>query len=193
MKRISEILTEYVIKSGAAAPESYVVYQYGFQVGLEMLCSFMICCFMAILLHMILQFIIFTIIFMLLRTYAGGIHLESFLSCLVCSVSVQTLVFIIQKFLILPLFVCWIFILFCSAVIVMKAPVDSRNRELTYNEKKLYKKTTKRIVYAIILFSIILSISENNRLVFLVALILFAIMISQYMGEVKNKIVNEEK
>lgn len=192
MKRLSEILTEYVIKSGAVAPESYVVYQYGFQVGLEMLCSFMICCFMAILLHMILEFVIFTVIFMLLRTYAGGVHLESFTSCLVCSVSVQTLVLIIQKFLILPLSACWILILFCSVIIVKEAPVDSKSKELTYNEKKLFKKITKRIVFGLILFLVILSFFEKDKIVFLVTLILFVIMISQYMGVIKNNIVNDK-
>lgn len=35
MKQLSEKITKYVIKTGAVSPELYVVYQYGFQIGLE--------------------------------------------------------------------------------------------------------------------------------------------------------------
>ena len=90
MKRLSEKLTAYVINAGVVSEELYAVYQYGFQIGLEMLCCFAFCLGIAIYLHMILQFIVFTGIFMLLRTYAGGIHLNSFGACFFSSVAVQT-------------------------------------------------------------------------------------------------------
>lgn len=185
MKQVSEKLTRYIIKSGAVPPESYSVYQYCFQIGLEMLCSFLVCCILGILLHMVLEFVIFTVIFMLLRTYAGGIHLERFVSCLVCSVSVQTVVLIIYKILYLPLFVSWICIIFCSAAIMKMAPVQCENRELSDHEKVIFKKNTKKIVLSVILFSVVLSFSDLNRLVFLVSLVLLSIMISQYIGTIK--------
>lgn len=89
MRRLSEKLTEYVIKTGTVSSESYDIYQYGFQIGLEMLCCFVTCLSIAIYMHMIPEFAIFTGIFMLLRTYAGGVHLNSFGSCFICSVTVQ--------------------------------------------------------------------------------------------------------
>ena len=78
MRRLSEKLTGYVIKAGTVSEELYAVYQYGFQIGLEMLCCFMVCLCIAVYLHMIPEFIVFTGIFMALRTYAGGVHLNSF-------------------------------------------------------------------------------------------------------------------
>ena len=78
MKQLSEKIAKYVIKTGVVSPELYVVYQYGFQIGLEMLCCFVTCLSIAIYMHMIPEFAIFTGIFMLLRTYAGGVHLNSF-------------------------------------------------------------------------------------------------------------------
>ena len=91
MKQLSEKIAKYVIKTGVVSPELYVVYQYGFQIGLEMLCCFVTCLSIAIYMHMIPEFAIFTGIFMLLRTYAGGVHLNSFGSCFICSVTVQTI------------------------------------------------------------------------------------------------------
>ena len=91
MEYLSKKLVDYVINVGAVPEESYAVYQYGFQIGLEMILSFGVCFWMAIYLHMIPEFVVFTGIFMLLRTYAGGVHLNSFGACLTCSATVQTL------------------------------------------------------------------------------------------------------
>ena len=43
MKYLSEKITDYVIKTGAASEESYAIYQYGFQIGLEMVSCFLTC------------------------------------------------------------------------------------------------------------------------------------------------------
>lgn len=96
MKWLSEKLTNYVIKTGVVSKELYAVYQYGFQIGLEMFCCFTACFIIAIYLHIISEFIIFTGIFIMLRTYAGGIHLNCFGSCLICSVVVQTVALLIS-------------------------------------------------------------------------------------------------
>ena len=37
MKWLSEKITEYIIKTGAVSKELYAVYQYGFQIDLEMM------------------------------------------------------------------------------------------------------------------------------------------------------------
>ena len=42
MKYLSEKITDYVIKTGAASEESYAIYQYGFQIGLEMVSCFLL-------------------------------------------------------------------------------------------------------------------------------------------------------
>lgn len=60
MKQLSEKLTRYVIKDGSASEESYAIYQYGFQIGLEMLCCFVVCLGIAIYLHMVSKFVVFT-------------------------------------------------------------------------------------------------------------------------------------
>ena len=43
MKWLSEKLTDYVINTGAVSKELYAVYQYGFQIGLEMLSCLLVC------------------------------------------------------------------------------------------------------------------------------------------------------
>ena len=94
MEWLSEKLTKYIVRTGAVSSELYAVYQYGFQIILEMLSCFLVCLGIALYLHMIPEFFVFTGIFMLIRTYAGGLHLNSFGACFICSVAVQTAVLI---------------------------------------------------------------------------------------------------
>jgi hypothetical protein len=43
MKRLSEKITDYILRSGAIQKESYALYQYGFQIGLEMISCLFVC------------------------------------------------------------------------------------------------------------------------------------------------------
>ena len=84
MKYFSEKLTGYIVKSGAVPEESYEIYQYGFQIGLEMLSCLLTCFGIAVYLHMIPEFAVVTGIFMMLRSFVGGVHLNSFGACFMC-------------------------------------------------------------------------------------------------------------
>lgn len=139
MKQLSEKITEYVIKTGAVSSESYDIYQYGFQIGLEMLCCFVTCLSIATYMHMIPEFAIFTGIFMLLRTYAGGVHLNSFVSCFICSVTVQTMAMYFNSKYKFTVGTAWILILVSAILILKAAPVECINRELDDTEKNTVK------------------------------------------------------
>lgn len=48
MGKLSKKITRYVIDAGAVSEELYAVYQYGFQIGLEMLIYLFVCMSIAI-------------------------------------------------------------------------------------------------------------------------------------------------
>ena len=52
MRYLSKRLTDYVIKTGMASDELHEVYQYGFQIGIEILTRFLVCLSISIYLHM---------------------------------------------------------------------------------------------------------------------------------------------
>lgn len=188
MKYLSEKITDYIVEAGAISEKSYAVYQYGFQIGLEMLSCFLVCFCIAIYLHMIPEFLVFTIIFMLLRTYAGGIHLNSFGACFICSISVQILILKISSQYIFSLIGSWIFIVVSLALILILAPVENINRELDKDEKKHCKKVTEKIACGIIIFVIFCTFGELYKIVSLVALTVLVVLVSQYIGMLKYKI-----
>ncbi|MCI8748075.1 MAG: accessory gene regulator B family protein [Lachnospiraceae bacterium] len=188
MKRLSEKLTGYVINTGTISAESYAVYQYGFQIGLEMLCCFVVCLGIAVYLHMVPEFAVFTVIFMLLRTYAGGVHLNSFQACFICSVVVQTLTLLINSKHKFAITNAWLIMLVGAILILKAAPVESISRELESDEKKHCKKVTMKILIGIFIFAGCCTIVGADDIVSLVALTVLIILFSQYAGVAKYKI-----
>ena len=188
MKYFSEKLTSYIVKSGAVPEESYEIYQYGFQIGLEMLSCLLACFGIAVYLHMIPEFAIFTGIFMLLRTYAGGVHLNSFGSCFICSVTVQTMAMYFNSKYKFTVGIAWILILVSAILILKAAPVECINRELDDTEKEHCKKVTMKVLSAVIVFAGCCTLAGIPDILSLVALTSFIILISQYVGILKYKI-----
>ena len=188
MRRLSEKLTGYVIKAGAVSEELYAVYQYGFQIGLEMLCCFVVCLSIAIYLHMIPEFIVFTGIFMLLRTYAGGVHLNSFGGSFICSVVVQTVSLFIGNKYQFSVGSAWSIILISAVLIWKFAPVESISRELDRDEMEHCKKVTLKIIIGILSFAGVCTFVSNSEIVSLIALTVMVVFVSQCIGIIKYKV-----
>lgn len=188
MKKLSEKLTSYVVKSGIVPEESYAVYQYGFQIGLEMLSCLLVCFGIAVYLHMIPEFAVVTGIFMTLRSFVGGVHLNSFGSCFICSVTVQTLILIVNAFCLQPLNVAWIVIVLSSILIWNMTPVQSVNRELDADEKRHCRKVAAKILVVICVFAEICTLAGIKEMVSLTAVTIVVVLISQYIGIAKYKI-----
>ena len=188
MKYLSEKITDYIVKAGAISEKSYAVYQYGFQIGLEMLSCFIVCFFIAIYLHMIPEFIVFTMIFILLRTYAGGVHMNNFWSCFLCSVVVQTAVLLISGMYQMESVLAWVFIVLGSILIVKYAPVETLSRELDRDEKCHCKQITAQIIMGILVFAGCCTLGGIHEMVSLIAWTVVVVWLSQYIGAIKFKI-----
>ena len=188
MKCLSEKLTDYVIKTGVISEESYAIYQYGFQIGIEMLSCFLVCLGIGIYLRMIPEFLVFTGSFILLRTYAGGLHLNSFTRCFICSVFVQTLVLLISKQYTILLPIAWVIILGGSILIWRIAPVENINRELDIDEKVHCKRVTVKVLSGIIAFVLVCTLLGMDNMVSLISVTILIVLISQYIGIEKYKI-----
>lgn len=92
-------------------------------------------------------------IFMMLRSFVGGVHLNSFDACFMCSVTVQTLVLVVNRLYTQPLNLAWGIIVLSSVLIWNMAPVQSINRELDADEKKHCRKVAVKIIVGIYVFA----------------------------------------
>lgn len=105
-----------------------------------------------------------------------------------CSVTVQTLILLINnKFKFTTINAC--FIILASAILIAKAaPVENINKELDGDEKIHCKKVTKKNLVGIIIFAGCCTIGNRNNTVSLIAMTILVVLISQYVGMIKFKI-----
>lgn len=188
MKWLSEKITEYVVETGVVSKELYAVYQYGFQIGLEMLSCFSVCLLIAIYLQIIPEFLIITGIFILLRTYAGGVHLDSFGACFICSVIVQTATLLIGIKYPMPIKCAWFIIALNTILIYKFSPVESISRELDKEEKKHCKKVTLKIIIGILIIAGFCTIRSIYKITSLIAITMAIVLLSQCLGIIKFKL-----
>ncbi len=97
MEKISYILTSRLVLKNIITPEKSSICQYGLQIGLEICLNTVISIFIALFCHMEWETIVFFLVFMALRAYAGGLHLDTYFACLICScASLLSLLFLVK-------------------------------------------------------------------------------------------------
>ena len=162
------------------------------EIELEMLICLFVCMSIAIYLHTIPEFLVSTGVFMFLRTYAGGVHLNSFKACFTCSVAVQVMILQINNKYPLELFVAWGIILVSSICIWKLSPVENINHELEREEKEHCRKVTGKILGVILIAAGCCTTLGMKKYISLIALTALTVFISQCIGIIKYKVEKEK-
>ncbi len=89
---MEQVATKIVMKMVSAdliSEEESDLYNYGVQVILEKVISYAIFFVLAMIMHKLLEILLFFVSFSILRKYSGGIHCKTFKSCLIISALVS--------------------------------------------------------------------------------------------------------
>ncbi|MBM6804527.1 accessory gene regulator B family protein [Mediterraneibacter glycyrrhizinilyticus] len=178
-------IAAYIERNKECSVDERAIYEYGIQTGLEMIVCAFVATGIAALLNMIPQGITFLGIFILLRSYVGGVHLQNFSSCFLCSVFVQTGVLLFAKYVQLPEETAWCMMLLGFVLLLSISPVDHINRILTKGEKKYCRRKLILIVLGILVFSSILSIVGNENFLSLISDTVVVVAVSAVIGKIK--------
>lgn len=192
MEQLSKIVTEYLIRNDVIKEERYYIYQYGFQVGFEVCLNTVISILIAVACKMEVEAIVFFCVFTLLRSYAGGLHLDTYLSCLICSCGAFLIILLLIKYLSVSKSVCGLIITISFICIKALAPVPDVNRPLGEKEKRQFEKKLGYSLLAIGLFSVGCYIGGYERLLLTVALTSLFMVFIMVLGKVKYQISIEK-
>ena len=88
-EKLADVLTNYIVKNKAIEEEDYQIYKYGFLTGIEMLICIVSCYGIAIQMGMIKECTMLFLVFFSLRSFVGGIHMDSYKKCFACSCMVR--------------------------------------------------------------------------------------------------------
>lgn len=186
MKKISKSLTDYVISKKIVEEEDRGIYEYGFTVVLELGLFMGLCVLLMVYFHMYFEGVLFFLIFIPLRSYAGGLHLQSYYACLILSVLTFGGIIAVGRMVQLPVILAAVLSLLVLIGIYALYPVESINREVEQEENIYFCRKLKVFLMADAVLVIIFYVLGEYRALWIVALTLMMVFVTMLLGKYKK-------
>lgn len=154
--KIAEHITQKLIRASIIEEDDRELYRYGFFLLTTRLFFFFVTATTGLIAGVLLESILFYTVFMLLRTYAGGVHAKTETACTILTTLALTVSVFGIKFVKLEntQFFSELILIASSLSIFLLAPLDSKYKPLTKQEKKHYQVICHAIL-ALLLVSIL--------------------------------------
>lgn len=140
MKKLSVLLTNYLINNNMIDPEEYDLYYYIFLSGIQVLLCTMVGGIYALYIHLFGEYFLAIIVFLLIRSYIGGIHFESYFLCFCFSGGIIFTILWVTRHINLSTKILFLLIWGSLFLLSQCIPAESNKRILTFEEKQAYKK-----------------------------------------------------
>lgn len=187
MEHLSMKLTDYILKKELIREESYDIYQYGFQCFLEVALSTVCSIVIALFLHMIPECLFFFLFFIPMRSFSGGLHLNTYFACFIGSCLILASTLLAVKYLTVPILISLILYLVCAIIILIIGPVNHPNREVDSQENRVFMRKTYITLLLSLLTAILFLFTYNARYMLLQAIIFIFICVTAFLGRVVYK------
>ncbi len=192
INRIVASLIDYQIKQGILQENERNLYHYGYQMMIEYVLNILAALFIAMVLDAYGIVIIFTLTFMLIRSYTGGYHAGTGLSCFIMSAVMQIIVILGVRLICgadFPIGGVLTIEIFITPYILYKVPVAVPNRPISENERIHFRKRA-RIIYALELVAyigmIVINQTEYALSILFAHLIIFILVIINEIFKLNN-------
>lgn len=117
------------------------VYAYGLSLLLSFFFNTVIMFVIGIITHRLVETILFLIVFVILRSFSGGYHADTFLKCMIITFSTYALVIGLSA--VKVSLIVYLAVLFAGFFIVLiKTPIEHPNKEISVRDKKHHKITS---------------------------------------------------
>lgn len=137
----------------------------------------------------LINVLLFLLLFIPIRKYCGGFHLELPINCFIASIFTVIIAILISAIIRdseIKEGISVALSIFSIIIIFLLAPVESLNKQLTLNEKKVYKNKAIKIL---LLYCLVFSISIICKAEQIYAIITVAFLIEVlllFLGKLKN-------
>ncbi len=185
MERIAKKLTAYIIGKGIVAESEERIYLYGFQMGLELISNLIVSILIAMKMDMLPQAAIFFIVFIPIRSYAGGFHFEKYLHCFILSVVTYVGVLELSQILTIAGEIHVVADVVLLILVRYLFPVQNVRRMIDKDEKQYFSKKLQQILVADFVLIVVLLVLKKEDLLAVVSLTLVLIVVSMIAGKIK--------
>ena len=142
LNRSATGLANRLLSHGVITEDTLDIYVYGFELLLSFLFSTSLIILAGCLMKMALQTFTFLLVFILLRSFSGGYHANTYAKCSIITFSVYGLVIVFASFVRVGLLSYLAIMPVGLVILYVKAPIENPNKELTEQEKSRYRLTS---------------------------------------------------
>lgn len=168
MDRVARILADYVMQKGVAKEEEWELYTYGFLVALETGTSFVLALLISIGFHMVSEGLLFFVVFIPLRSYAGGLHMKKYSHCLMLSLMAFSLVLLFVKMVDIPVAFAFLAIIVLQVIVYSLYPVENANRTVDEEENVFFHRKLKKFLCLHLVLALVLGLLSLGKYVLVI-------------------------
>ena len=167
------------------------IYRYGLEVLISNVISSLAILALGILFFDIFSTVVFLLIFILLRSYCGGYHADTYLRCFITTnITYLATMSCVYLFPVKPVMILTTAVIGIP-LLYLEAPVEHINKPLDQMQKRRYKIISLIIFLILIAVSICLCITGMHRICSAIIYTLVSVLILIPVGTIKNKEVKQ--
>ena len=185
LNKIAIILSKRLLAHNTIDEELFDIYVYGFELLFSSLMSTSIIFVVGMLLGRIIETILFLITFVLLRSFTGGYHANSYLLCALVTSLSYGFVLLLSELMKVSINAYIILALVGLVVLLILAPKEHPNKKLTPKKKIKFKIISIIIFVLIMIVGIYIKINSNNGVA--KDVIFFALLADFLLLFIKNR------
>ncbi len=194
LSKLSERIAVGLARSSVIQNEDVELYAYGFYILISKLLFLIMALIFGVILNIVLETLVFYVLFSIIRAYAGGVHADKEWKCF-CYTSISILLCVLGIKLLINLEPTCVYVsmlIASSLLIIIFSPLDTEEKPLSKNEKEKYSIISLLLLLIYLVISLALIITGVQRICYsiCVAVSLEAILLSA--GKIKQ-VSNKKK
>lgn len=187
--RTAEIITKKLRENNSITNEQYEICRFGFQQGLTIVLNILTTMIIGIVIGELRFSILFMVLYVPLRSNAGGYHAHTAVQCYIYSIFMMIAILFAMKYLIIPSFICIIILVVSYVIIWIFAPVEDTNKILDNIELIVYRRRTRQIMVLEVVLFILSSMFNKYEFSQCIMLVFFVMAMILFAGKFKNSII----
>lgn len=185
--RVSDRIAERFVEKKAILSEEKELYRFGIQQGLSIVLNIITTFVIGLAFQMVIESFLFLIIYIPLRSYAGGIHAKTANRCYIFSSLMIIAVLSAIKFFPFGNLICSYLSVISGIIIFLLAPVETENKRLDDMERIVYRRRARLILGVEIIIQLLLSLLLSKKFVMCFSCAFVCLAVVMISGAVKNK------
>lgn len=139
LNKMAVKITDKLVLKKIVSDDMADIYIYGFELLISFFFSTIGILIIGIILGRFLQTLMFLATFILLRSFTGGYHANTYAVCSIVTFSLFGIVLLLAEFVFVPLYLYPILGLIGTIIMVWQVPIEHPNKKLSDDQKRKYK------------------------------------------------------